>query len=542
MKDPSNESESHDNEPQAAQETAQSDNQSPGDESITKPQGFKFPPVYPFFFALLPMLKVWDNCMGSYLPEQYALVIAFILIKTLLCFALVYYLAKKDLDKTGVIVGVLVGTLYFWLGFEALVQILTKPNKIDNLILLPIYLALCANAIYVILRWMPIAKLTMPLNLYSIFIFMMSVFPVVAGEIKQQEHVASAKKQIMNLIPVSKLKAPSPAPDVYYIVADCYPNAQTLNEQFHYKSALIEHLKEKKFYVAENASSAHDRTTSSVPSTLNMCYLGDLVKESYEVRFRLLQDSEVSRLLKAAGYKYINVSSSWEPTDYNTAADMNVGWLPGGNFHIALLRLTVVAGLEERLKVLANIFKVTRTRTFSVVTETARIGGPKFVLMHTLVAHPPNFLDHDGNVTTLSLKMHNEEFMPVPFIDQIKYFDREMIKLVDTIIDESKGNAIIIIESDHGSAVHEASVDTPYVNERMRILAAVHLPEGYDKKPPSDLCAVNTFRWLFDSYYAANIPMLENKAFIAVPYDPEQDIFEVYSKMTFPEAKSGSPR
>lgn len=493
---------------------------------------FTLPPIHPFVFALLPLLKVWNVCLSNYLLEQYIVIVVIITLATIVLLALFYW-RLKNLERSALVVTLLVATFYFWIGFRAVARVIPGGGGLNDITVMCIYLLLCANAIWVINRWAPISKLSLLLNLFSIVTFFAEVVPIATQEIAIQQR----NQQLVSSLPFEKdlkLTAPSPLPDIYFILVDAYGNSQTLTDLYKYDSQLIEHLKQRGFFIADKAEATHDRTSSSMPSTLNMQTITELVANpafAAEARFRLLQDNQVARLLKGIGYKTVNVSSGWEPTDYNPSADVNVGWAPGGNLHLNLLQLTLYSGLEEQFKALSSMFKESRTRAYNHANEIVNCKGPKFVVIHSLLAHPPFFLDRNGNITKLSMKMMNEPFMKDAYIEQLRFCDSQISALVDRILDAPGPKPIIIIESDHGPASTSVKETDQYINERMRILAAFYLPAEYKQFPPENISAVNTFRWLFDTYFGAKLPMLPNQSWVSIPTEDEAHAKDLRDKI-----------
>jgi len=97
-----------------------------------------------------------------------------------------------------------------------------------------------------------------------------------------------------------------------------------------------------------------------------------------------------------------------------------------------------------------------------------------------------------------------------------------MERVVDQILEQSKDNAVIIIQSDHGSRssdirgviTHGGLPDQTLVWERSSILNAYHLPDMCKSSNlyPS-VTPVNTFRLIFNSCLGANFEMLEDKTY-----------------------------
>jgi hypothetical protein len=81
--------------------------------------------------------------------------------------------------------------------------------------------------------------------------------------------------------------------------------------------------------------------------------------------------------------------------------------------------------------------------------------------------------------------------------------------VIDALLDESEIPPIIILQSDHGQRpLHPGIVIGD--DEWHKILNAMYLP-GMDYDTLSDnISPVNTFRLIFNHYFDANYPMLED--------------------------------
>ena len=87
---------------------------------------------------------------------------------------------------------------------------------------------------------------------------------------------------------------------------------------------------------------------------------------------------------------------------------------------------------------------------------------------------------------------------------------------IKRILDISNGNAVVIVQSDHGSSygLDPHSAARTDIVERFGILNAVFLParfprDGLDER----MSSVNTFRVLLRNVFDVNLPALENRAF-----------------------------
>ena len=513
--------------------TPQFSAQTNGQTPVEKRSGF---PFYPALFICLPILKVWECCLGNYMPEQFLSILA-VLIVTTLAFQAVAFASMKNTDKAGILTLGVIATIFCWPLFRGISQ-----NHLSDLTEAAIYLLLCLNACNFAVRKLSNRMVTTFLNLASLSIITV-VIPIVQGELAQQnlsqKSLELVRKEFAEVAPYSQSK-----PDIYYIVVDAFANQHTLQDQYQYNSTLIKHLKQRGFFIADESYANHDRTALSIPSSVNMRYMTDVLNEPHPFStvefFRLLQNNQVAHLLKGLDYRFINVCSGWEPTHLNPYADVNEAAGPGCNLEITLLRLTVFEPFGDRSGLLAQVYRSSRMRCFEQADQIASARGPKFVMIHTLICHPPFFLNSRGETSELSTRMMNEPYTKQAYLEQLKFGENEVVGLIDKILSEAKqSKPIIIVQSDHGPASNEAGFNTNYVNERMRILNAFYLGEPNNPvHPPVGITPVNSFRWILNRYFGTNLPMLENHAFAAVPFEngPHKEVTDL---ITFPRQLSG---
>jgi hypothetical protein len=91
----------------------------------------------------------------------------------------------------------------------------------------------------------------------------------------------------------------------------------------------------------------------------------------------------------------------------------------------------------------------------------------------------------------------------------------QMQAVVDAILKKSKTPPIIIIQADHGSALFTdfSSAENTCIKERFSPFAAYYLPGMDQKVIPSNITSVNIFRIIFNQYFQADLPLLENRQY-----------------------------
>lgn len=510
--------------------------------------------IHPFAFVTLPVLaspmapaSVWEAVAIPLVVVEVVMLLELLLLKLIL----------KDWLKAAVLASLSIPFFFCFRAFYVAIDTITKPSfgkpAEDGLVLVVyLFLSWCVAASLLKGKWqfgkskleMDFKRLNTALNVMSIYLLVVNSFPVIMQQSKSIAVHNSMLAEFHKEDSKFPLKQPAQArPDIYYLILDCNANTNTLKEIWNYdNSDFLKYLTDKGFCVVPNSFSNYDRTALSIPSALNMQYI-DVIPEKLgrdfaddTLNYRLIQDNRVSRLLRALGYKYVNVFSGFQPTEYVPTADVNYIKSPGSNFLMAFLSMTVLWGIEKYCPLILETYSETRLVPYKFIDDIASIPGPKFVLMHSLLSHPPNVFDKDGKKNPLPLAMLNEKSLE-GYVEQIKYTEQEVKHLVTRLLDRPGPKPIIIIHSDHGPMFSTGSDDKAYYNENMRILLAYYLPENMSST--ETLTPVNVSRMFFNKCFGANFPMLPDKAYCTRNLETkgQYDWKEVTDDLIFPDQK-----
>jgi hypothetical protein len=342
-------------------------------------------------------------------------------------------------------------------------------------------------------------------------------------------------------------------PDVYFIVMDRYASAETLSSQYGYDNTpFLDALRERGFAIAYDAWANYLKTALSLSSTLSMDFLdgaalaaatddGREVAAAYEL---LRSHLPVPATLQSLGYEYVHVGSYWEPTGTNPYADRVIGSSRGDQFSSALLSTTALSLLSPPLEPGERTIEAWGTgkeftlREFDHVAETARLEGPTFVFSHFLVPHPPYYFDTDGSSPTEEERAERSE--EEEYVRQLQWTNGKILDMLDALLDvPDDRQPIIVLAADEGPFPAEFAADerdfdwtkaTPaQIERKYGILNAVHLP-GVD---PADAgfndrsSPVNTFRYIMNAYFNADLAPLPDVSFLSPDYAHLYDFVEV---------------
>jgi len=332
---------------------------------------------------------------------------------------------------------------------------------------------------------------------------------------------------------VASLSTPEVKRDIYYIILDDYARSDVLQELYGYdNSFFLEHLDQLGFIVLEDYHSNYPTTHLSVASTLNMEYIQEFapgLEDSYSrwLMKPFIDYSRVRTLLEEEGYQTISISSNWTITE-NTTTDMYYHPYPVmlSNFEGFILGSTPLRLVGPILQGFSSVRSADSQRevvtfNFKTLASIPKIPGPKFVFAHIISPHPPFIFDKAGNPVEINYAFNFKDGNEYPgskdeyrqgYIDQLQFVNRRLLETISAIIENSDFPPIIILQADHGSGLFidfTSSVDT-CIKERFSPFAAYYLPGVNDRSFVSDVSGVNTFRIVFNEYFDARLPLLDN--------------------------------
>jgi hypothetical protein len=333
-------------------------------------------------------------------------------------------------------------------------------------------------------------------------------------------------------------------PDIYYIILDGYGRSDILQEYFGVQDEEFQNfLRDQGFYVATNSHSNYGQTYFSLASSLNLNYLEPIqqavgLKGNSRKPLRyLIENNSVARLLRAAGYRYVLLASTYSGTLYSPLADLCRCETYGmTEFERTLLDKTMLGlWLPRSLHYDAHRRKI--NGMFAELARLPELDSPKFVFAHFLVPHPPFVFAADGSAINYErpfglldgshYRGSREEYV-AGYRGQVTYLNRELQKVVAAILANSATPPIIILQGDHGpgSMLRWSNPAQTNMAERFSILNAYYLP-GYlpgDGKAAlyDTITPVNTFRTIFNQYFGTNWERLEDKSFFGTWNQPYQ--------------------
>lgn len=323
---------------------------------------------------------------------------------------------------------------------------------------------------------------------------------------------------------------PSPnLPDIYYIILDGYANEATLNSYYDFdNSHFLQGLETRGFYVAQHSRSNYALTSLSLSSSLNLNYLNEISLQAGEnsrsiaIPMRLTEQNQARRLLQSAGYQFVFMGSGYGISQVNRYADVDVKC---GHIDETIGRFVATSLLRapaDRFRLIEQDDRQRRLCMFRELANMPQRTEPKFVFAHVPSPHWPFLFDEAGNAVSLENLDHDQ--LKEGYLAQLIYLNGRITQIVDTILQNSTREPIIIIQSDHGPAF-EFSMDSPseaLYQERMRILNAYYLPDEAKSMLYPTITPVNSFRLVFNYLFATELPLLADQSYFSNYETPYQ--------------------
>lgn len=496
-----------------------------------------YPAIHPLMLAIAPIIILYSANVGEVYPSEIGIPIA-IAVGFALLLLLLSWVILRNLRKAAVIVLI---SLTLFLLYRPVLMGLERWAAWEAawIILLIIWVILFVCGIYFAVRTRrPLNNLTSILNVMTIALVLVPSINIIINEtrvVQKNEYIRSLRPMGLEF---SASSGNETLPDIYYIILDRYASSSILKEAFDFdNSEFINYLSAKGFYIASESRSNYLKTASSLASSLNMEYLNYLA-EGLGVNFsdvgpiyQKLQNNSVQHILKAQGYKCINIGNWWGPTMVNDFADENYNYARIPYFAEILFENTMANAVLAKFNAVDDERSLQRNcilYAFDKLAEIPAMKEPTFVFAHLLVTHPPYVFDRKGEYLTEAEASRRGE--KVNYVDQLLFTNKEVMALIDEILSNSDVPPIIILQADEGPfpegtggrSVNWLRATEAQLRQKTGILNAYYMP-GVDKSAlyPS-ITPVNSFRIVFNLYFDANLELLPDRIYASSrnhPYD-----------------------
>ena len=474
--------------------------------------------IHPLLFGLYPILFLWSQNVGEVgladVEDAFRRAIPILLVATTL-----FWIALRDRRRGALIVTPAA------LGFLLFGQVARFHVSAD--VETAAWMAIMTIA-FVAAIWLSQAWLTrldtalLRVAVILVAVSLVSIVPTAVEEVLAVKPVPTTGRGLPTVTAAAKR-------DVYWLVFDRYGSDRSLQLQFGVANPLTPWLRDHGFEVLSDSHANYVGTAQSLATTLNMTPLDRLMRSvpatspNYAPLYGTLQGSRVVRQFQALGYRYLHLGSWWNPTRTDYAADQNYNADIVPDFTSVVIETSVIPNAIEALGIdtlpPTESAKHLKHNTYALDTLDGLPGeaGPKFVVAHVLLPHPPYIFDRDGRYIT------PDEAATLDPDDawhrQLDYTNSRLMRFVEGLLALPEDRQpIIILQADEGPWPERYAADkvgfdwqrasADELDIKFGIMNAWYVPGGADLQLPQSLTAINTFPVLFDRYFGLDYPLL----------------------------------
>ena len=341
--------------------------------------------------------------------------------------------------------------------------------------------------------------------------------------------------------PELELDPSDPLPDVYVILLDAYSRADALERTTGFDNGeFIAELESRGLSISTDARSNFMYTAPSLMSFFDLGQMGAVGRSIRTERAALrpsdaINGSPAMDVLDRAGYTTFAAVARWERETLRVA-DHVCGTEPINEFESHLIRETLIG---RALDVFAPGWRAARDRSivsaeFDCAANSAdpqTSTGPRFSFSHVGSPHTPIIFDAAGGAAPsdvyldpLEVPASIAEQVDRAYVEQLEYINRETLRVIDRILEDSAEPPVIIVMADHGSWFE---IGTDYdersdLRERYSILFAASTP-GHPDLFPDDVSVGQVLPILLNAYFGTDIEVPESRYF----FSRTEDIFEL---------------
>jgi hypothetical protein len=495
-------------------------------------------PIHVIFLAIFPVIFLFSENMHEFVPTDIIIPLLIIIPISLIVF-FILKLILKDSNKAALIVSIGLVLFFTYGHFYNIIKgftILDEDIGRHRYIIIPFILGIIIPIYFIIKSKINFKNITKIVNGISIVLVVMVLINITMFGITEIGSYSTIHYEPSDN-PI-ELQNTHNTPDVYYIILDEYGGPESMKYLNYDNSQFYEFLKGKKFIIPEKSTSNYPMTHFSIPSTMNMKYVNDLSNilgkdsKTYLPLREMLYNSQVIKNFKSLGYDIVIFESGFVPSKNFVLVDDIICHEEEIDSILwdTITRTSMIGYFVER-----HWEEKIRDRINCAFSEIKTIGnnkdGPIFAFVHMLIPHPPNVFGPNGETVIPGKPISSEIWdEKIAYIDQVKFVNKEIIKVIEKILDENE-KSIIIIQSDHGSGfdIDWKNPDESMILQRLSILNAYYVPEISENQFYENITPVNSFRIIFNNYFNGNYKIIEDRNYWNNGFTPFdfQDVTEI---------------
>lgn len=318
------------------------------------------------------------------------------------------------------------------------------------------------------------------------------------------------------------------APDIYVILLDEYPRADTLQRVFGFDNTpFLEELGQLGFEVAERSHSNYNATTLTLASLFSATQVPELlgpgqrgVVDGWDIQ-RNLNSGRGLDWLHRSGYTVTSITSGVS-TDDLRAADEVIDTGQITTFEASVLRAGILprllSGAQAEWQHAQQRDRIRGAFASLVALASEDRARPRFVFAHLMTPHAPIVFDAQGNPVgphpclPAGCSMWDGRRSQAdlePSAQQLAYTNKLVAETARSIQANSEVPPVIIVMSDHGSRYDD--INDP--DEMFRNLF-VSLTPGKPGLFPDDMTPINLIPRLLNAYAGAELPLASEESYL----------------------------
>ncbi len=485
----------------------------------------------PFFLLLLPLFIIahMEHLYGtlySFYDVKWQL--AFLILVPIFLFLAIKFIFVKSIVKSSLIAFLISFFIFFYTDIKLFIFSVNPDSLFGRYtILVPLLgLIITILCIFIIKSFSNFYKTFQFLHLSILLMFCYDLFFVIKYKFFNPQVAIQAK-------PLELKKNKTKMPDIYYLVFDEYTSSKEIKEAMYFDNSEIDSFLYKKgFYNIINSKCNYNRTPFSIGSSLNMDYYPS-IKESgiyslknYTQAIKYIQKNKLIKTVEKSNYKIFNLSI-FNFENYPKKFDKMDIWDIKNiyNYYNFFVKANIDLTLGIRiLNIFNNESASPEIRDANIIQTTNAVIDickkqdtlPKFIYGHFILPHDPYTKDSLGNTIDFKEpKSIKEEY--TSYFYQVKYANKIIKQMVDSIQKYNKNEFAIIIQGDHGlrlrnfkdvtqNKIVASSHEFPNFN-------SIYFSDGDYSGIPNNFTNVNTFRFVLNHYFKEQSSILENKQF-----------------------------
>lgn len=318
--------------------------------------------------------------------------------------------------------------------------------------------------------------------------------------------------------------APLDLPDIFVILLDAHPRADTLAAQFDIdNSSWLAAMKGSGFDVATNSRSNYNLTQLTLPSVFAFQHVLEQPgirpdvspADQWRSLTRALNRARGLDALHAAGYEITTITSPSESTAL-TAADVVIDGDEVGGFENTLLARSLVRHImpDVQRQLVADQYRDALSDDFDMLEQLGTPADhPRFVFAHIFAPHPPFVFDADGRAQgpapcfpescQLWDSGYRGDYEPVraQLRGFVEWTDDHTLDAVRAIQAKAKRPPVIVVFSDHG--LRHDPRDRAEVTSSLFASSTPGRPGLF----PDDTTPINILPRLLNAYAGTSLPL-----------------------------------